>query len=536
MIPFPPAFVSLLVGVFSIALLAMWALGFGKKKTMPQSKPSMAENVKMLQLQKGLHKMMHVFNITRSFKEGDYGRSTHGVTFQFAFPTWNPFIITTEYELARLFLQGDSKNDIPEVEKSSYMKTLNTVDRNVNSILTHDTSDVGRDRTRKALAPSFSTTNLQQTWPYLQDGLVEEFGHLRKLAASGELLDCRNNILMFFLRMLGKSAFGIEFTDDGTEDDTNISGLDYLAVQHTAGSVRMKEMSMPFRRFFFWDKNVQDGQRACVRVKEIAEKMTRLYRQNEARAEAAGEPRPKRHSLMQHMMEHAYPSEIARVTDVNVMTFAGHDTTGFSFCFFLMEMARHPEAMKRVQAEIATVMPREPLQSTTETCTTSTTTGTAQQALHHGDQKLLSALCGLEYLNYCIKESMRLWPVASIGSVRQLDKDVHWKGMILPKGSSIRAHVFSMFREQWIDRPTEFLPERWAPENPQLTELKEMFIPFSLGKRACIGQNMAMFQLRIIAAYFLHNFDFTLVGEPDFEYFITLKPVDLYLSVRERTV
>lgn len=482
--------------------------------------------------------MMHIFNITRSFKEEDYGRGSHGVTFQFAFPTWNPFIITTEYELARLFLQGDSKNNLPEVEKSSFMKTLNTVDRKVNSILTHDTSDPGRDRTRKALAPSFSTTNLQQTWPYLQDGLVEEFAHLNKLSVSGEVLDCRHNILMFFLRMLGKSAFGIEFTDDGTESEDNIDGLDYLAVQHTAGSVRMKEMSMPFRKYFFWDKNVQAGDRACVRVKEIAAKMTRLYREHEAQREASGDPRPKRQSLMQHMVEHAYPSEVARLSDVNVMTFAGHDTTAFSFCFFLMEMARHPEILARVQAEIATVMPKEALRSTRDTASASAAAAAQQaqaQALRHGDQKLLSALCGLEFLNCCIKESMRLWPVAAIGSVRELDRDMHWKGMVLPKGSSIRAHVFSMFRETWIDRPTEFVPDRWAPEAPQLAELKEMFIPFSLGKRACIGQNMAMFQLRLVAAYFLHNFDFSLVGEPNFEYFITLKPVDLFLQVKQRT-
>jgi cytochrome P450 len=195
-----------------------------------------------------------------------------------------------------------------------------------------------------------------------------------------------------------------------------------------------------------------------------------------------------------------------------------------------MELGRHPEVVARLQAEIATVMPKEPLTGSK----LAAGSGAQQQSLRHGDQKLLSALCGLEYLNCCIKEAMRLWPVASIGSVRQLDKDMHWRGMLLPKGSSIRAHVFSMFRESWIDRPTEFLPERWSPENPQLPELKEMFIPFSLGKRACIGQNMAMFQLRIVAAYFLHNFDFTLVGEPDFEYFITLKPVDLFLSVKDR--
>jgi cytochrome P450 len=94
--------------------------------------------------------------------------------------------------------------------------------------------------------------------------------------------------------------------------------------------------------------------------------------------------------------------------------------------------------------------------------------------------------------------------------------------------------MHSIFRERWIDRPHDFLPERWLPSNPQLPQLKEMFIPFSCGRRACLGQNMALFQLRLLAAYFLHYFNFNLVGEPRFEFFITLKPVDLLLSVTER--
>ena len=248
----------------------------------------------------------------------------------------------------------------------------------------------------------------------------------------------------------------------------------------------------------------------------------------------------KRQSLMQYMANHPYPSEIARMSDVNVLTFAGHDTTGFSFCFFLMEMGRNKDIQAKVRAEIDAIMPLEALGDKSlaarESGSNGIGTGEGQGRLHHGDQKLLSAICGLEYLNCCIKESMRLWPVAAIGSVRRVEQDIHWEGMIIPRGSSIRAHVYSMFRENWIDRPHEFLPERWLPSNPQLPRLKEMFIPFSVGRRACIGQNMAIFQLRIVAAYFLRYFDFTLVGEPTFAYFLTLKPESLLLSVNERTM
>ena len=213
-----------------------------------------------------------------------------------------------------------------------------------------------------------------------------------------------------------------------------------------------------------------------------------------------------------------------------------------------MELGRHPEVLAKLQAEIATVMPKQPLGSKSMGKGGNKSQGSGfgptgdeggdaeGQGLQHGDQKLLSAICGLEYLNYCIKEAMRLWPVIPNGSIRQVPKDLHYKGLVIPKGSAIRAHMYSLNRESWINDPDTFLPERWAPDNPQLPELKEMFIPFSVGKRACIGQNMAIFQQRLIAAYFVHYFDFELVGEPDFELFITLKPVDLFLSLKRRAI
>jgi cytochrome P450 len=194
--------------------------------------------------------------------------------------------------------------------------------------------------------------------------------------------------------------------------------------------------------------------------------------------------------LIEAISDHPYTSEDARLSDIHIMAFAGHDTTAYTFCFFLMELGRHPEIRAKLQAEIATVMPREPLGHRVAAGAGEGAAGT----LRHGDQKLLSAICGLEYLNQCIRESMRMWPTTANGSARHLHEDLHWEGMVLPKGSSIRAHNFSMFRESWIDRPLEFLPERWAADNPQLAELKEMQLNFSVGKRACIGQNMAMFK------------------------------------------
>eukprot|EP00600_Ochromonadales_sp_CCMP1393_P016811 CAMPEP_0175027388 /NCGR_PEP_ID=MMETSP0005-20121125/18331_1 /TAXON_ID=420556 /ORGANISM="Ochromonas sp., Strain CCMP1393" /LENGTH=47 /DNA_ID= /DNA_START= /DNA_END= /DNA_ORIENTATION= len=45
---------------------------------------------------------------------------------------------------------------------------------------------------------------------------------------------------------------------------------------------------------------------------------------------------------------------------------------------------------------------------------------------------------------------------------------------------------------------------------------------------------MAMFQLRVVIAHFLHYYDFELVGEPQFENFVNLKPFDLRMKVHKR--
>lgn len=43
----------------------------------------------------------------------------------------------------------------------------------------------------------------------------------------------------------------------------------------------------------------------------------------------------------------------------------------------------------------------------------------------HGDPQQAS---GLQYLNHCIKEAMRLWPVAGAGSGRSVPQDLEYNG------------------------------------------------------------------------------------------------------------
>jgi cytochrome P450 len=70
----------------------------------------------------------------------------------------------------------------------------------------------------------------------------------------------------------------------------------------------------------------------------------------------------------------------------------------------------------------------------------------------------------------------------------------------------------------------------------QVAQLKEMFMPFSIGKRSCIGQNLAIMELRVILANIVKHFDFELVEDIELDLFVTLKPVKFDLRIFRRQI
>jgi benzoate 4-monooxygenase len=147
----------------------------------------------------------------------------------------------------------------------------------------------------------------------------------------------------------------------------------------------------------------------------------------------------------------------------------------------------------------------------------------------------------LSYVRLVIKEGQRLWPVVATGPARVLLRDVDCGGgMTLPKGMEVRAAFFAMHRTPSIDRPDAFVPERWLPGDQDEAALKELFMPFSLGIRTCIGQNLALLEMTLVLATLYYSYDFELVGLAGEEavvkeeLFVTLKPKGAHFAVRKR--
>lgn len=221
--------VSVAVTVLLLLLTAVyWSLteiAAYRKKLPPMSPTNMLENITTV-LHQDLRTLDNTLRLSKLMIEGKKDKSS-GVTYRYSLPQWHPFIFTTDSKLSKILFSGKL-----EAEKSKLMETFNLLDRDVNSILSHPNKSEDRERARKAIAPSFSTSNLHLSWPDLRFLLSEQCDSLSQLACSGQPFDFRPMCWQMFLASLAMSGLDVKITFDGKEDDSSVDGLRFMEGEH----------------------------------------------------------------------------------------------------------------------------------------------------------------------------------------------------------------------------------------------------------------------------------------------------------------
>jgi cytochrome P450 len=165
--------------------------------------------------------------------------------------------------------------------------------------------------------------------------------------------------------------------------------------------------------------------------------------------------------------------------------FAGHDTTATTLCFAYHLLHKNPSTLARLRAEHDEVLGPDP--------------SLAESRITDNPQ-LLNAL---PYTTAVIKETLRHFaPAATVRQGQPGFYLVHpatghrypTDGLFVHQNSHTTHHLESIFPRAW-----EFLPERFlAAEGEELHVRKNAFRPFELGPRACIGQELALLELKMI--------------------------------------
>lgn len=121
----------------------------------------------------------------------------------------------------------------------------------------------------------------------------------------------------------------------------------------------------------------------------------------------------------------------------------------------------------------------------------------------------------LPYVRACVKEMLRMNPILSPGIRHFADKDLVYKGHVIPKGTVLLTNTaFLHYDPGRFEKPFEFMPSRYLDHHLYSSEYAAMADPyqrdhftFSVGRRTCPGARLAENSLCIALAGILWAFE-----------------------------
>jgi cytochrome P450 len=118
---------------------------------------------------------------------------------------------------------------------------------------------------------------------------------------------------------------------------------------------------------------------------------------------------------------------------------------------------------------------------------------------------------GLPYLDMVMDEALRMFPPAWV-ALRKSRKQFEIYGETIPADTELAFSSFLTHRLPHLyENPDAFVPERMTPEKKR-ERPPGAYIPFARGPRTCIGMNFAKYEIKIIVATLLRQFDYELRG------------------------
>jgi len=108
-------------------------------------------------------------------------------------------------------------------------------------------------------------------------------------------------------------------------------------------------------------------------------------------------------------------------------------------------------------------------------------------------------------------EVFRCSSILPVGGRHMCVEDVKIGGYDIPKGTLIHANIYQAHHdpEVWGD-PEVFRPERFMNPDGTCMQRHESLMPFSVGRRVCIGESLARDSFFLFTTLLLQNFKFTI--------------------------
>lgn len=197
------------------------------------------------------------------------------------------------------------------------------------------------------------------------------------------------------------------------------------------------------------------------------------------------------------------------------MTYGHSDTTGVALTNSFYYLTKYPAVCQKLQAILDAEFPQ-------------------------GDADWSYAKAkAIPYVDAIIQETLRLRPSVPAALPRvtppgglQIDE------VFIPGDTNVSVPPYAIQRDpRYWDDPLESVPERWEKISPD----KAPFLPFTRGKYACPGKNLALMELTMVISRVALSYDMDFVSDAIAERFengaldtFTMSVPDLPLIFRRR--
>ncbi|ETV88956.1 hypothetical protein H257_00388 [Aphanomyces astaci] len=338
----------------------------------------------------------------------------------------------------------------------SSMFSVNSFRKYMNSVF--------QEHTRQCIADLYAATTTSKC-----DASGEQFGH------GGEVVDMELILLTLTTNISFHIGFGGHVPDE-------MNSPQFHALFRDASSITANRFTKPWYKWFGWCMPSEWQLKAAMT--DIDNMFYRIIASRQQEAHNDGAVDILSQLLARQRQGHHITDKFLRDMMMTVML-AGRETVASSLLWIVYLIALHPEVEAKVMAEVDAIK----------------------------DATDYDNVAQLSYLEAVMKETWRLFPPTALELKSALHDDVLPDGTFVPAGVNVEFSPFVMGRDptRW-ENAGSFIPQRWL-EPTFVTPTDYEFPVFHAGKRKCVGQRIAMLQVKYILTMLYQRFRFELVDK-----------------------